>query len=668
MCGIAGLINLSSEAADIQTLANMRDALAHRGPDDKGIWHDGPVGLAHRRLSIIDIKDGIQPMVDPETGVVVTYNGEIYNFREVREELEQRGHKFRTHSDTEVLLKSYIEWGEDLCAKFNGMFAFAIWDGRDKKLVLARDRLGIKPLYWTRIGNAIAFASENKAFMAHPDFVAEANLDGISSYLTFRQAVWDICFFKNVNKLLPGHILVLRNGDIKTRAYWSLPIAKPGRDLGEAAYIENAQDLLSKAVKRRMIADVPVGSYLSGGLDSSIIAAMMVEHTNHEVPTFSVGYIEEGYDEEGFARVVANHVGTRHEHLTLLQNDYLDTWKSLIKQNDIPISIPHEVALYQLSAHMKKQVSVALSGEGADELFGGYGRVQRSPMDWKKIEAARRILGPGLSGKIAGLGAFRDTPVSWLKFDQQMDHFFDVYNWMPFEEKWGLMTGDALNEIDHDARTIGVFENLFADAAEADPYDRILHAFQKIHLGCLLDRLDMMSMASGLEARVPFVDHELIEYVVQIPMHHKMRWKSGLAHARGLFHTSFKASEWLDINKYILRRIGDGLLPANISRRKKLGFPTPLDTWFQGNMKNVAIDLLLDKRARERGIFDPARMEAFLSNKQNLPYDFYGKKVWMLMNIELWFREVIEQPRTRKAQAPINIATSSSTHKAANQK
>ncbi|MBO6948146.1 MAG: asparagine synthase (glutamine-hydrolyzing) [Rhodospirillales bacterium] len=658
MCGIAGLIELSGRSADAAVVAAMRDALAHRGPDAYGIWTDGPVGLGHRRLSIIDIADGAQPMHDPDTGAVLTYNGEIYNFREIRDTLEQRGHKFKTHSDTEVLLRSYVEWGEDMCAHFNGMFAFAIWDPRELKLVMARDRLGIKPLYWTRIGDTFAFASENKAFMAHPDFVAEANLDGVSSYLTFRQAVWDICFFKNVNKLLPGHMLVLKDGDVKTRAYWSLPVPNPGPDLGEDVYLENAQALLSKAVKRRMIADVPVGSYLSGGLDSSIIAAMMIEHTDRQVPTFSVGYIEEGYDEEGFARAVADHVGTRHEHLTLAQDDYLNTWRSLIKINDIPISIPHEVALYQLSAHMKKSVSVALSGEGADELFGGYGRVQRSPMDWKKIAAVRGALGGPLADKLSGLSMFKDTAVSQLGCASHMNHFFDAYNWMPFEEKWGLMTDDARHEIDNDARTIGVFANLFDSTAGADPYDRILHVFQKIHLGCLLDRLDMMSMASGLEARVPFVDHELIEYVIQIPVHHKMRWNSRLSHARALFHSSFKASEWLDTNKYLLRRIGDRLLPSEISRRKKLGFPTPLDSWFQGNMKDVAMDLLLDRKARERGIFDPQKVERFLAHRQDLPYDFYGKKVWMMMNIELWFREVIEQPAIRSGGHVPSITTS----------
>ncbi|MCH7935525.1 MAG: asparagine synthase (glutamine-hydrolyzing) [Proteobacteria bacterium] len=652
MCGITGLLDLSGKPVDAGVLGRMCEILAHRGPDDSGVWTDGPIGLAHRRLSIIDLKDGQQPMADAQAQVVVTYNGEIYNFQELRAELEGLGHVFRTRSDTEVLLKSYLQWGEDLATRFNGMFGFAVWDGAEKKLILVRDRLGIKPVYWTRIGDQIAFASENKAFMRHPGFVAEADLDGISSYLTFRQAVFDITFFKGVNKVLPGHVVTFKDGDVRSRAYWTLPVPEPKEDRGQAYYLEEAEELLSRAVKRRMIADVPVGAYLSGGVDSSVIAALMVRHAQSPVKTFSVGYIEEGYDEGDYAQAVADHIGSEHEHLILKQEDYFDNWRGLISQNDIPLSIPHEVALYQLSAHMKTKVTVALSGEGADELFGGYGRVQRSPMDWKKIAAARAVLGGRLAGWIGNREVFKDTAWSWLRHASHLDHFFDCYNWMPFEEKWSLMTPDALRQIDTDARTIGVFRKIFEDdAANADPYDRVLHTFQKIHLGGLLDRLDMMSMASGLEARVPFVDHELIEFMVHVPRHHKMKWKSPLHKVRALFHSSFTASEWLDVNKVLIRKMGEKLVPPEIARRKKLGFPTPLDSWMQGRMRGIAQDLLLDQTARERGIFIPEKVEAMLANRQDLPYDFYGKKVWMMMNVELWFREVIGARKNDSAAA-----------------
>ncbi|MEX0694490.1 MAG: asparagine synthase (glutamine-hydrolyzing) [Rhodospirillales bacterium] len=642
MCGISGIFDLGGRPVDKQVVDAIRDALAHRGPDDFGTFTDGHVGLAHRRLSIIDIAHGHEPMIDPDTGVVLTFNGEIYNFRELREVLLDRGHKFRTRSDTEVLLKCYLEWGEDLCARFNGMFAFAIWDPREKLLLLARDRMGIKPLFWTKIGEQFVFASEYKAFFRHPGFRAEADIDAISSYLTFRQAVDDISFFKGVHKLMPGHIMTIKGRDIQERAYWTLPIPNIGEDKGEAFYLDLTEDLLSKAVSRRMVSDVPLGAYLSGGVDSSLVTALMVKNSDREIRTYSVGYKEAGYDEATFAHAVADHIGTRHEHLQLEESDYFEEWRKLIRHNDIPISIPHEIALHQLSAHMKKDVSVALSGEGADELFGGYGRVQRSPMDWKKVALARSVLGSKLSNWIASRPALKGSAYSWLGFENQMEHFFNRYNWIPFEEKQHLLSADALQKINGDKRTIGVFEKMFDDVAACDPYDRVLHAFQRIHLQALLSRLDMMSMASALEARVPFVDHELIEAVVHIPYWHKMRWNSPLSRARALFHTSFEASEWLDTNKVLIRKQAAGLVPRNIAYRKKLGFPTPLDQWMESEMKDVAKDVLLDKTARERGIFNHDEVSNLLNHRQDLPYDFYGKKVWMMMNVELWFREVVD--------------------------
>lgn len=643
MCGIAGLFDLSGAPVAEDLLLRMRDSLAHRGPDDVGAWVDGAIGLAHRRLSIIDLDDGQQPMCGAGGRVVLTYNGEIYNYRELRRELESRGHTFRTQSDTEVVLESYLQWGEEACSHFNGMFSFAIWDSRHGKLILARDRLGIKPLYWTRIGDQFAFASEIKAFLQHPSFRVEASLDAISSYMTFRQAVWDNCFFKNVNKVLPGTILTISNGDINSRTYWELPQGVPGPDLGEEEYLGQAGQLLEDAVKKRMVADVPVGAYLSGGLDSSLLAATMASGHSGKVQTFSIGYDKPKYDEGQYARLVSSHVGSEHDHLTITEDDYVDNWRSLIRHNDIPLSIPHEVPLHQLSKHMKTKVSVALSGEGADELFGGYGRVQRSPMDWKKISAVRAFLGESLAGKIGNLGALDGSPLSSIKHSTHLQHFFDVYNWIPFEEKWDLLSVDALKSIDKDAYTVSLFEKAFNQSSRVDPYDRVLHIFQKFHLGALLDRLDMMSMASGLEARVPFVDHELVEYVVNIPHHYKMRWNSPLSKMRALFHSSSQASEWLDTSKYLLRQIGAQKLPPEISNRKKLGFPTPLDSWFQGGMMDFARDMLLDPNARTRGMFDTGTLKKLLASPQNLPYDFYGIKIWMLTNIELWFREVIDE-------------------------
>ena len=305
----------------------------------------------------------------------------------------------------------------------------------------------------------------------------------------------------------------------------------------------------------------------------------------------------------------------------------------------MPLSIPHEVALYQLSAFMKDQVTVALSGEGADELFGGYGRVQRSPFDWKKVAVAQSLLGSKMSAIIATRPPLGKEAFAQLACEDHLQHFFQAYNWMPFTEKWDLMTDDALSTIDRDARTIEFFRKLFSSMERTDPYDRLLHVFERVHLSCLLERLDAVSMAVGVEARVPFVDHELVTFVTNMPFKYKIRWNSPLALFRALFHASSEISEWLDTTKYLLRRVGADLLPREIANRKKLGFPTPLDRWMESGLRQLAHDLLLNPRSRARGIFDPLKLKRFLDQGQSLPFDFNGKKVWMLVNIEMWMRE-----------------------------
>lgn len=657
MCGLVGSFHLDGDGvADPQLIVRMRDSLKHRGPDDSGLHVQGRVGLGFRRLSIIDLGGGHQPMVDDATGVTLVFNGEVYNYLELRRQLESLGQRFVTASDTEVVLKSYAQWGREAVGRFAGQFAFAIWDPRTEELVLGRDRLGIKPLYWTRVGHEIIFASEVKAFFQHPEFRAEADLDAVSSYLTFRQAVWDICFFKGVNKVLPGHIVSISGRGISDRVYWELPVPRPNESLDEATYMERVEALLTTATRRCLISDVPLGMYLSGGLDSSLLAAIASKHRQGQLHTFSIGYGEEKYDEGRYAREVARHLKTRHLHVVYPKQNFRDDWLKLLRQKDAPLSIPHEVALYHLSAELKKFVTVAISGEGADELFGGYGRVMRSPMDWKKVSFARSVLGGSLAARLGSLPALKETPLGWLRCGSHVEHFFHVYNWMPFEEKWGLMSGDALRAIDHDARTVNVFKEIFARLEGANPYDRILHVFQKIHLGCLLDRLDAMSMAAGVEGRVPFVDHELVEFVVNMPARYKLRWKSQAARLRGVTKTAARASEWLDTNKYLLRRLGGRVLPHTISERRKLGFPTPLDGWLREGLMDSVREVLLDRTTRERGVFDHAALSRLLAAAQNLPYDFYGKKVWMLTNVELWFREFIDaRPRQQPAPAPHTV-------------
>ena len=641
MCGIAGIASHNNKIINKELLYKMTDLIQHRGPDGHGYFIESGVGFGHRRLSIIDIKLGHQPMSDKDKTIWVTYNGEIYNFQNLKKILIKKGHNFETSCDTEVIIHAYKQWGEKSFSYFNGMFAFALWDQNKSKLLLVRDRRGVKPLYWAKIGNDILFGSEVKSILASPKFKRDANIDALSSYLTFRQSIDYLTFFKGVEKLAPGHYLVYQNDEIKIKKYYELPIKSLTEDLGESYYIDEVERRLEHSVNKRMMSDVPIGAYLSGGLDSSILVAMMAKNTDN-VKTFSIGYDSEEYNEEKFAKIVSAHCGTEHRQIKIGKEDYIENWIKLIKHKSAPLSIPHEVPLYKMSVELKKHITVVLSGEGADELFGGYGRVQKSPMDWKKIKFIKNILGSNLTSFLVN-NSRSGSVVKNLKYNSHLEHFLSVYNWMPVEQKLDLFSDDVNDQIMNDEKTLSIISDIFTLTKNISSYDRVLHFFEKIHLDCLLERLDMMSMAASVEARVPFVDdHELVEFVTQIPFKYKMLWKSKLHKLKAIYNSSSNASEVLDINKYILRKVGSKMLPNSIAYRKKLGFPTPLDDWFKTGLIDYAREILLDQVAINRNLFKKDKMEKFLKNNENLPYDFYGKKIWMLMNIELWYQNVCD--------------------------
>mgnify|MGYP001419632779 CR=1 FL=1 len=642
MCGIAGIISSNNKNIDKNLLRKMTDLIDHRGPDDDGFHFEKGIGFGHRRLSIIDIKSGKQPMSDSDKSIWITYNGEIYNYKRLRKKLIAKGHRFNTNCDTEVIIYAYKEWGEKSFSYLNGMFAFALLDKQKDKTILVRDRRGVKPLYWSRIGDEILFSSEVKSILASPKFHNTANLNAISSYLTFRQAIWDITYFNGIEKLLPGHYLIIKNGQTNIKCYNQLPINMSTEDLGEDYYLNEVTRMLESSVKNRMMSDVPLGAYLSGGLDSSLLVALMAKNSNSKVKTFSIGYDQSEYNEEKFAEIVSQHCGTNHKQIKILKQDYLDNWIKLIRHKSAPLSIPHEVPLFKMSLELKKYITVVLSGEGADELFGGYGRVQRSPMDWKKIKFIKNIFGEKFSKLIADLSS-HNSQLRNLNHKNHMSHFLSVYNWMPIEQKFDIFSDDVTNQLNNDEKILSIIENIFSDTKDINPYDRILHFFEKIHLDCLLDRLDMMSMAASVEARVPFVDdHDLVEFATNIPFKYKMVWNSKFDKLKSVFRSSANVSEVLDTNKYILRKVGSRFLPNSIAFRKKLGFPTPLDNWFKTGLIDYAKEILLDDRAVKRNLFNKVKMEKFLKLNEQLPYDFYGKKIWMLMNVELWFRDFID--------------------------
>jgi len=520
------------------------------------------------------------------------------------------------------------------------MFAFAIWDSGVRHLFLARDRLGIKPLYYTLLKDKLLFASEMKSILSHPEFDRRPNFEALSSYLTFRTVIGEQTVFENLLPLMPGHYALFRDGELSTFQYWDVPVFEEKEDRGESFYLQRVSDLLTNAVRRRLIADVPLGAYLSGGLDSSLMVAVMSRLTTDPVRTFSVGFREEGYNEFTHARLVSQQLGTQHLEIEVPMEDYFELLPRLIRHRDTPLSIPHEIALYLLSRQLKEHVTVCLSGEGADELFGGYGRVMRSPMDYQKVRVSQKL--PGLFQALFGLSFEATDYANRLRCKDEIEHFFHVYNWLPFEDKWAIFTGDVNEAIEKDERLISCIRSYFARAGRANLYDKLFYIFEKIHLVNLLDRLDMMSMAASVEARVPFVDHELVEFVSSIPLRYKLRWRSPFHRMAGFFVAAERASEWLDVSKYLLRHLAQSYLPKEITGRKKLGFPVPLDAWFRKKMGPYAREILLDHRTRARGVFRTHLIEQLLDANPGLAYDFHGKRIWMLMNIELWLREFFD--------------------------
>lgn len=639
MCGIAGIVDVGGPKPSRKVLERMTEVLSPRGPDDSGYFLHKGVGFGFRRLSIIDLSNGNQPVTNEDGSIVLVQNGEIYNFKELREELEGNGHIFKTRSDTEVSVHAYEEWGLDFVNRLNGMFAFGLYDRKKERVVLGRDRLGIKPFHYARVDGKLVFGSEMKSILQFPGFKREPSYTALSSYLTFRYPQEAQSVFKGILRLEPGHLMILEEKGDRIMKYWEVPFFANKEDFGEKYYLEQSLEMLSQSVQRRMVSDVPIGAYLSGGLDSSIIVALMSRFSNKPVNTFSIGFPEDSYDERIHAEIVARHCGTNHYPIVLERKDYMDMLPKIIRIKDAPLSIPHEPALYQMSVELKKHVTVALSGEGADELFGGYGRVQRAPLDYKKICFVRDYLPKALQQPVLGLLGAGNMAGEWLALQSHMEHFFYTYNWMPFKEKWSLFSDGLNDELQQDRELIEGWCGLFEQTSAGDPYDRILYMFEKRHLLCLLDRLDTMSMAASVEARVPFVDHKLVEFVSSIPRKYKMKWRSPAHKLLGLFTKGFEASEKLDQSKDILRNSVRGLLPSSIVDRKKLGFPVPVDKWMASDHVK---EILLDSKSLGRGLYKRDQLEDLINNKQNLNYDFWGKKIWGLLNIELWFHEFID--------------------------
>ena len=610
----------------------MRDILTHRGPDDAGLHVEEGVALAHRRLSIVDLAAGHQPLANEEETVWVTFNGEIYNHHEIRRDLEARGHRYRTRSDTESIVHAYEEWGDDCVHRFRGMFAFAIWDGPRRRLLLARDRLGIKPLYWTRVGDTLVFGSEIKAILASGLVTARTNIDCVAELLSTRYISGPETLFRDVHKLLPGHVLVFERGATAIRQYWDVPTGAPGDPPDHASLnlrdaVSRFRELLEESVRLRLMSDVPLGVFLSGGIDSSAIAAIMARLIDRPLQTFSVAFTERAFNELAYAREVARAIHAEAHEIVIDDRDFFDALPRLVWHEDEPIAHPSSVPLYFVSNLARRHVTVVLTGEGSDELLGGYGKYPRVIWNWWAASIYERLPGAvrervasGLVPRVPGrVGRYARR--SFLALDRTPQAMvFDNFAAMTLRAQQTLLSPPFAS-----AATPGnAYGSSLAYFNRPDPaatlLDRVLYADVKTYLVELLMKQDQMSMAASIESRVPFLDHVLVEYAARLPDACKI---SGLT------------------TKRVLRLATKGLLPESIRTRPKMGFPVPFAEWTRGPWHGVVRDVLLDVRSRERGVVQPDAVERLLRDHA-AGHPGCGEIIWSLFNLELWHRTFID--------------------------
>ena len=641
MCGILGGININdSFNFDIEIFSDALKLQEHRGPDDSHVVEGENFIFGHQRLSIIDLSTTArQPMISNCGNYTLVFNGEIYNFEEIRAILIKKGHQFKTESDTEVLLNSFIEYGIECIDLFIGMFAFAINDKISDVTYIVRDRLGIKPLYYYQDEKKLIFSSEIKSIlMLEQDMEREINLDAISSYFSFRYPILDDTFFKGIYSLPPAHFIKISGSKVEITEYWNAAkkFEEQKNDKGEEFYIENLQRLLESAVKYRMIADVPIGSYLSGGVDSSIISALMAKNSDKPIKTYTIGFTEDGYNEFDYANLIKDKYKTDHKEIVLSGEDYFETMTKLINFKDAPLSVPNEVPLYLMTKELKKSITVVLSGEGADEIFGGYGRIFRSPYDYDRIKKIDNLNLTQNEKQELSENIIKKYSKSF--FESELDHFFSIYSYTSIDDKKELLSSNIdLDMIDQKfhSKIMSYFDELLDDSY----YNKIMYTFEKIHLLGLLQRVDVTTMASSVEARVPFVDHRLVEFAFTIPIKYKMKWNNEISKEKSKVLMSDNISEIYDTPKYILKKAYEGIIPDEILYRKKVGFPAPLNSWLGGNFNEYAKNLLLSKEASNRGLYNTKNIKKWLESEKLSSEHSFAMKIWMLMNIELFMKE-----------------------------
>jgi len=629
MCGIAGIVSADPLLPDDCARAvAMRDVMRYRGPDGAGLHTDAHAALAHRRLSIIDLAGGHQPLSNETESIWITFNGEIYNHRDVRAQLEGAGHRYRTNSDTETIVHAYEQWGDECVHQFRGMFAFAIWDAPARRLLLVRDRLGVKPLYWAVAGNRLLFASEIKGILQSGLITASPNHRVLSEVLATRGTAGEETMFEGIYKLLPGHRLIFEDGRVRTEKYWELPLDGPDPELermNDGALIDRFRDLLQESVRLRLMSDVPLGMFLSGGIDSSAVAALMAREINRPVDTFSVAFADRRFSELEYARAVARAIGANAHEIVIDDNDFFGALPRLVWHEDEPMAHPSSVPLHFVSMLARQHVIVVLTGEGSDELLAGYGKYPRAVINWRAGGIYERVVPAAVRSAVAEsvvprLPAHvrRYARRSFLAMPRNASAMFlDNFAGMPLHQQRDLLSAAALAGNDPYASSLAYFQEV---NGRSGLLGRLLHTDIKTYLVELLMKQDQMSMSASIESRVPFLDHKLVEFAATLPDRLKLRG----------FTT-----------KRILREAIRGLLPEEILTRKKMGFPVPFGQWTRGRWQPVVRDLLLDRRTRERGLINPAAVEHMLDAHREGTVNG-GDAIWALVNLELWYRTFID--------------------------
>ncbi len=627
MCGITGYVRKDGAPVDRELLARMNEAIHHRGPDEDGFYLNEGVGLAMRRLAIIDLKSGQQPIHNADRTAWIVYNGEIYNYRELRKDLESRGHRFYTDSDTEAIVHAYDEWGTDCPKYLRGMFALAIWDERNKSLFLARDRVGKKPLLYAEVNGKLVFGSEFMALLRHPEVSRDVNHEAIHHYLSFICVPAPLTAFAAIKKLPPGHWLLWKNGEVKIERYWQLDFSHK-ISIGEEEAGERVVDLLRDAVRVRLMSEVPLGAFLSGGIDSSAVVALMAQESSEKVKTFSIGFEEQDFSELHHARRVAEHVGTDH-HEFIVKPDAMEILPTLVEHYGEPFADSSAIPSYYVSRETRKHVTVALNGDGGDECFAGYERYAGMNVAQRYVRLLPSAIRNGVIRNLANAlpqAQSRKNPI------RKAQRFFEAASLSPVQRylRWiSAFSEQAKQELYSDQfrnetavwSTIGFIEPWFAQANGAGIVDASLLTDTMTYLpNDLLVKMDIASMTVSLEARSPFLDHHLMEFAASLPEHLKLRGMT---------------------TKYLLKQVLKRFVPEENLTRAKMGFGIPIGQWFRGSMQSFLRETVLSDKALSRGLFKRERVQQMVDHHVAGKVD-HDQRLWSLLMLELWFERFID--------------------------